>query len=304
MRSLTPFILLGVLCYSCERNDPSHRKFESGTLTDGFCISFGDSILLNHEDIDYYDFSTHMIYLKEPLSLFEDSYSPEPANMPFTVYAMEKPVYSGTLFPAWYSSMPNGPFINWPSFYPAYVIPIGYSYLLFSDQPDTLSDPREDPQIVEALNRYGQYHGGLSVAIGNIEFNPNGKVTFSFTITNEDSFNYYILSPEKMGTGLFHYYTNGLYLLNRESGLLAPQVEVKSPEPWDSWDTGWFDLVNTHTSRTYTITYEQFDEVPPGQYDVYFRFPGLAHVEQNEIERSLGRIWLGEIFYSSDVSKH
>lgn len=303
VRSLLLLILLGLLGCTCDCDDPSNGEFEAGTLTDGFCISFGDSILLNHEDIEYYDFSTHIIYLKEPLSLFEDTSVPEPANMPFTVYAMEEPVYSGTLFPAWYSSIPNGPYIQWPSFYPAYVIEIGYVSMLYTTRPDTLSDPREDQRIVEALNRYGQYHDGLSVSVEEIEFDPTGKVSFSYRVTNDDSFNYYILSPGKMGNGLFHYFSNGLYLFNKETGWHTPQIEVITPEPWDSWDSGWLDLVSSQSSRNYKITYDQFDEVPPGQYDVFFRFPGLHHVEQNEIEQSQGRIWLGEISCSSDVSR-
>jgi hypothetical protein len=293
---------IGLLCFTCDREDPPDRNWEPGALTNGFCISFGDSILLNHEDIDYYDFSTHMVYLKEPLPLFEEPFRPDLANMPFTVYALKKPIYSGTLFPAWYSSIPNGAFVQWPPFNPAFIIEIGYRSLVYTTRPDTIPDPREGEQIIEALNRYGQYHPGLSLSVDGIQLDPSGKVSFSYTITNNDSFNYYVLSPEKMGAGLFHFFTNGLTLYNQESGWLTPQMEVITPEPWDSWDEGWFDLLKNHTSRKYTIHYDQFDEIPPGLYDTHFVFPGLHHVEQSDLLLVQGRIWLGEIGFSSEVT--
>ena len=294
--------LMAIAALACEKQDPWERKWPSGTLTDGFCISFGDSIILNHEDIDCYDFSTHFIYLKEPFELLGEPARWDLADMAFTVYAGKIPVYSGNLWPAYRSSMPGGPFIQWPSFYPPYVIGIGYMSYLFTAQPDTLEDPRASRAITDALKSYGQYREGLSVPVGNITLGSAGDLTFSFTVTNGDDGNYYILSPDKMGLGMFHYFTNGLCLYNQDSGWLVHLEEVISPEPWDSWDAGWLELLEGHSSRTYTITYDQFDKVPPGQYDAFFRFPGLHHVEQSEIERSDGRIWLGEISFTSRVT--
>ncbi|MGW8315164.1 MAG: hypothetical protein ACWGNV_06155 [Bacteroidales bacterium] len=302
MRKLLLLVLFGLSGMACERDDPHARMWPAGELTDGFCIAFGDSVFLNHEDIEYYDFSTHMVYLKEPLSLLEDQFNSEIANMSFTVYALEEPVYTGSLWPAWYSSIPGGPFIQWPSFYPAYLIRIEYMSMVFSTRPDTLSDPRDNPNITEALEKYGQFRNGLSLTIDEISIQRPEKVSFSFSVINGDDVNYYILSPDKMGTGLFHYYTNGLFLYNQETGWLTPQEEVISPEPWDSWDLNWLDLLKAHSSRSYTITYQDFDDIPPGTYDTYFRFPGLYHAAQKEIGLSQGRIWLGEISTGSETT--
>ena len=299
MKKLYALSLIGILLSACEKEDPWTRDWPAGSLTDGFCISFADSIFLNHEDIACYDMSTHMIYLREPLSLLQDQVLSELAEIPFTVYADSRPVYTGKLWPAWFSMIPSGPFIQYPSFYPAYVVPIGYRSSLFTTRPDTLTDPREDAIIVQALEKYDQLREGLSVSIDEIDVHPGGGVSFSFIVTNRDDTNYYILSPEKMGSGLFHYFTNGLFLYNQETGWLVPHEEEITPEPWDSWDPQWLDLLKGNSSLQYSIEYELFDEVPPGHYDASFRFPGLSHVEQSDIERSRGRIWLGEISASS-----
>ena len=174
--------------------------------------------------------------------------------------------------------------------------------MVYTTRPDTLSDPRADPNIIEALEKYGQFRNGLSLSIDEISIQRPERVSFRFTVTNEDNVNYYILSPDKMGTGLFHYFTNGLYLYNQETGWLVHQDEVISPEPWDSWDQSWLDLLKGKSSRSYTITYQDFDEIPPGTYDTYFRYPGLYHVEQGEIGLSQGRIWLGEISTGSEIT--
>lgn len=302
MRKLLQLILIGITAISCERDDSLLREWPAGTLTDGFCISFGDSIFLNHEDIDYYDISSHMIYLKEPLELLEEQDISDVANMPFTVYARKKAAYTGSFWPAWYSSIPSGPFIWWPSFYPAYVIRIEYPSVFFTTVPDTLSDPRESQNIVKALTTYGQYRQGLAVSLDDLTVSSSGKVSFSYSVTNNDEVNYYVLSPDKMGSGTFHYFTNGLSLYNQESGWLMNHEEAISPDPWDSWDQDWMDLLKGHSSLQYNIVYDQFDEVPPGEYETFFRFPGLSHVDKNDIELAQGRIWLGEIVYSSVIA--
>jgi hypothetical protein len=299
------FLIILLLCgVACNRDDliPDNEDVLPDSITDGFCISFGDSVIINHGDIESYDFSTHFVYLKEPHPLFEDKFNLGIANMVFSVYAARELIYSGIIFPAWASSIPAGPFILWPSFYPGYVIPINFNPHFYSTQPDTIEDPREDQRIVEALEKYGQLHPGLSLSIEDITIPSSQKVSFSYTVTNQDDLNYYILSPDKMGTGLFQYFTNGLYMYNQETGWLMHREEVVTPDPWDSWDPGWLELLSHHSSKTYLIEYNNFDEVSPGSYDIYFRFPGLTHVDLDKIEDSKGRIWLGELEVSEKVT--
>ena len=303
MRKSIFLILMGVISLGCERNDPAPEENNHllDNLTEGLCIIFGDSILINHRDIEYYDYSTHTIYLKETLPLFQDPVDWELGGMSFTVYAYREQIYSGILFPAWWSSIPSGAFIQWPSFYPGDMIRIEYRPVPGTLEPGT-EDPRDDPSILEALQEYGQYHQGLSLEFTSVQVKSGGKVTFSYTLTNEDSFDYYVLSPDKMGVGLFHYFTNGLYLYNQETGWLQHQDPVVAPDPWNSWETSWLERLNHQTSRTYSIEYEQFDSVPPGTYSLYFRFSGLSHVIKEERTISGGLVWMGDLEVYSEVT--
>jgi hypothetical protein len=124
----------------------------------------------------------------------------------------------------------------------------------------------------------------------------NGKITFTFTISNKDSFNYLILSPEKMGFALFNYFTNGLLIRVPGETLKSHKDRVIKPDPWNGWDQRWFDLLFTGTNRSYTLTYENFDPIPVGKYDISFEFPGLSYqVSRDELIQESGRIWLGDI---------
>jgi hypothetical protein len=297
-------VILGIAGFSCEKGDNGH-EIETGIknqLTNGFCITFHDSIIISHRDIDYYDHSTHLVYLKEAHPIFEDPFNQDLAYISFSTYAFKEEIYSGIIFPAWASSIPSGAFIQWPSFHPGYVIPIEYSPPPGNLEPDTLADPREDQRITEALQEYGQYHRGLALEIANVQFNTTGKVSFSYTLTNNDSFDYHVLSPEKMGTGLFHYFTNGLYLYNQETGWLQHQMPVQTPDPWDSWEANWLDRLNHSTSRTYHIEYDEFDPVPEGTYSLYFSFPGLSHVEQEDRILNGAVIWMGDLRITDEIT--
>lgn len=222
--------------------------------------------------------------------------------MSFSVYANKEKVYTGILFPGWSSSVPFGPYIDFPFFYPEYVIKVCYRSKEYYTPENSTPDPREDENIVDALQAYNQFHAGLSCSIDEIKFLPHGQLSFTFTITNNDSFNYFILSPDRMGIGLFHYFTNGLIFWNETTSWMHHKSSVISPEPWDSWIVDWMDLILSGESKSYNIFYEDFDSIPSGQYHVYFDYPGLHHVEIEDFNQSNGRIWLGGITVNSEVS--
>lgn len=84
MKSNNIIRLLVILLFAftnCEKNNDQYNN----QITDGLWIQFGDSIIINHEEIDFYDFSTHMVYLKETHE-FLHNYNWELANMSFSVY--------------------------------------------------------------------------------------------------------------------------------------------------------------------------------------------------------------------------
>jgi len=177
MRITNTFLLFIVfLIISCEKNGTESIK----ELTDGFCIMSNDKVVINHNDFEYYDYSTHLIYMKNHKSFANDI---EEIGG-FTVYADGAEIYSGQTLP-WFSSLlPFGPVIrSQPSFYGDYIIPIGFIQI-FDSLGNVTPDPREDVRIIEALQKYDQYHSGLSCEINSVQYSSPNNVVIELQLNN------------------------------------------------------------------------------------------------------------------------
>ncbi len=285
-------VLVSFLTISCEKN--------GNVLSDGFCIKFDNSVVLGHNDIDYYDYSTHLIYLKNDNSFLEKINCFDT----FTAYADGIEIYSGQLLPMYSSTLPSGPVIRCPPFYYGdYIIPIEFIQII-----DSLGyvnpDPREDARIIEALQKYNQYHSGLSCEINSVQYSTQNNVTIELELRNEDTFCYYYLDPDRMGVNLFHYFTNGLFIrdfANRKK--FTHKIEIIHPEPWDTWEQDWLSLIKSNESKIITIRYDSFEIVSTGQYKAIFTFPGLGcQIDKEEIQQDSGRIWLGELYITTNIT--
>lgn len=296
---LVPLVLMLILVSACEtEKDLADRLLRSSIeLSDGYCLVAGDQVVLNHYDISYYDYGAHLIYLKSHMSselMLEEAGS-------LTVYAGGEEIYTVSTQPGYSSYMAQGPIIwTYPTFYGDNIIAIS---LMTSYEAiiDGAADSREDPRIVEALEKYGQYREGLHCEIVSFHYSAPDEVVLRLKLTNMDAVNYYYLDPEKMGMGLFHYFTNGLKLWDGHQSYIN-QTEHIQPYPWDSWDLDWMSLLEGGSSVTITLEYKNFESVPPGTYWAMFRFPGLGYqVERDQLAQRHGQIWLGELQLNKEV---
>jgi len=296
-RAIAPFILLLFLLAGCEiEKDPVYEPLDPSLhLTDGFCLIKDSRVLLNHYDIDYYDFSAHLIYLKSP-DVFEEKFKFMDAG---TIYADSTRIYDLSFVSHVASYIPQGPVIWYPSiFSPDYVVPIDQAWLTVLLGADE-DDPREDPRIVEALEKYGQFRHGLQCEILSFGYNEVEGVILELELRNEDPLNYYYWDLEKLGMERYHYVTNGLFLQDESGQSYTHHTESLS---WAGADPDRMSLLESDSSVVLTITYEHFDEVPPGNYTAYFEFPGPHKVESREdLDLEDGRIWLGDLDLYAEV---
>lgn len=297
MKTTSAFLFfIAILFVGCEKNEIDFYK----ELPDGFCIVANEKVVLNHNDIEYYDYSTHLIYMKENKSFVADIES----IGAFTVFADRMQIYKGQTVPGYSSFLPSGPVIaTHPSFYGDNIISIGFIQILDS-LGNVLPDPREDERIVEALKKYNQFHAGLSCEIKTVQYLASNNVKVELILKNNDSLNYYYLDPNKMGENLFHYFTNGLSIRdfnNHKS--YTHKIETVQPEPWNSWKKDWLSIINGNESKTITITYNNFEEVVPGRYKATFEYPGLSYqVDKKDILQDNGQIWLGKLNMIKEIT--
>ena len=293
MRTINSFLFFIVfLTISCEKNNTDSL--------DGFCIVSNNNVVLSHNDFEYYDYSSHLIYMKNNKSFAIDI---EEIGR-FTVYADGVEIYSGSTLTRASSFLPLGPVIlTQPSCYGDYIIPIGFIQI-FDSLGNVIPDPREDVRIIEALQKYDQYHSGLNCEINSVQYSSPNNVVIELQLNNNDSFDYYYLDPDKMGVNLFHYFTNGLFIRDfANKKVFTHKIEIIHPETWDTWKTEWLSLIKSNESKIITITYDSFEYVLSGQYKATFEFPGLSHqVGKDDIQQNNGKIWLGELNLTKDIT--
>jgi hypothetical protein len=261
----------------------------------GFHLRTGNVVVLENSEIDYYDFSAHLIYLKDNHTLLEKLYF----GASLKVFADSIFIYPVVQLPVASSWMPEGAIIwGMPFFYPDYLIAIDFMSI------GNTVDMRGDSRIADVLKQNNQFHEGLNCTIESIDVSAENEVRIDLLLKNEDTFDYYYMDPLKMGTGLFHYYTNGLSFWDGENyRRYSHKIDVDRPETNKAWHMEWLSLIKSGEEIPVSIVYESFDTIPPGNFQASFEFPGLGRqISKNEIQQENGRIWLGEMQLTSDIT--
>ncbi len=279
-------IIILVLIFGCEKRD-NDLDIE---IKDGFSLVINDSITYNSNSIDFYDFSSHLVYLKAGHNFTFSN------RGTFSVLVDNELIYTGHMFPGYSSYLPMGPVIHCaPTFYGDYIIPIGFNQFIDSTGHSN-KDPRDDSRIIEALKKSNQYKKGLTSDILSVQKLSNNKVQITLQLTNLDSESLLYLDLGKMGLNLFHYFTNGLIIRDSQNNSYTHKLTVEEPEPWDSWKIDWLSVLKSNEAKTISVTYNDFDIIPSGEYTVFFNYPGLSsQIEKEELQQNSGRIWLGQL---------
>lgn len=262
---------------------------------------------LSDRDIRFYDWSSHLIYLKKDKTHFipgwekdkEPNFLPEEwADKPFIVTANGRQCYMGYFSHILYSRTPwKAPMIAdiFNSTYPHDII-MSVWWFLYHDTPQ--NNLRVKKSLVEA----GLYRGGISVtfdttdAIVDFENADTSTVTYRFTITNNDQDDLYILDPDKTGTDLFHWYNNGITFMNIETRRIYEPRWRKYVEPTslDYWSPEWFTKLKSGQSIRRTVVLKGYPYFPAGEYIFEFRYSGpMLGMEKDAREHEDSRYWVG-----------
>ena len=252
-------------------------------------LVINDDLEFRADDISLYDSSTHIHYLKRTHSELEDIETGS-----FGFYDRGRAVLTGTIWPAHMSSMPSTPFIMTSPF----------MYQSFAIRIDTWGNNDQalinNAEMTALMNRHGLLHSGLALtAVAPVI--SGSEMSFTMTVTNMDESDLLILDPEKTGSGLFKYFSNGLYLYDPDdnSEVFADNIAHQVPDPWNSWSTDWLTKLGPGESKTFIFSYTLTTIPAAGQYRVVFEFPGLSYqVSADELYQGSSRIWLGDVLFS------
>ena len=322
-------IFFNMLFFSCERNKNQIYSYSENDLS--FAIYFlldddlkmkdvynkdlSDLILaptpwLCAKDIRFYDWSSHCIYLKKNKTHFIPGWQKgkkfnlfpsEWADKPFVVTANGQKCYIGYFsrvelsMTEWIAPMIGD--VGFNDIYPSDIIWIHWRWL-YHDYP------QNNPIVKNSLINAGLYHGGISVAFDPADVNTlrmvenadTSTISYKFTITNNDVDNLYIIDPDKTGSDLFHWFTNGITFQDINTKKIGEPRWRKyvSPPSYDYWSPDWFTKLKSGHSIQRTVILKGYPYFPTGEYIFQFKYNGQALAMEKEVrELADGRYWLG-----------
>ena len=266
--------------------------------------------VLTAADIDFYDWSSHCIYLKNNKDqlkerLLDDSgFLFKNPGTAFVVSANGASQYYGYFHSLIMSLAPTTPTINEMSlsYYPDDVLPIATSWS--ADEQDT----RNNTNVKQALIDAGLYHAGISVEIDTafgLNFYPlagdSSQMEYRFTISNHDEDALYVLDPDKIGTELFFYFNVAPSIYNLDTdAYLHPNhkhnVDLSMTPDTSNFDNlNWYTLLSSGESITRTVRTGNYTNVTAGRYELVLNYNTPTHtLSKKRRNKLLGRIWIGE----------
>lgn len=272
-------------------------------------LELADKPWITQDDIDFYEWSSHNIYLKKDKSYFFPGelqfiyrFPKSWTDRPWFVVANGIPCYAGYFGTEQSIDMYPFPEINmghvgaWPTDI------LSSTWAFWFVGPDI----RFNELVKDALIQCGLYHGGIEVSIDttNSPVRVYADTTAEYTLKfqNNDQDNIYICDPYKT----FHIFTGVVYFKNIETDEF---YYTKNPEakPWAGWpnefDRNWYTLLKSGESvkRTFrlkcyrsTFSYPKYPSlIPPG---IYLLQTGQAGGPVTALERSIRETPQGRYF--------
>lgn len=287
--SIVFFVILYMLS-KCEMDSFTNKYATDNGSNGSFSINLANGGKIDEEAIEFYDISSHYIYLKEG---YQFDYAD---NNVFSVSINNKPVYRGYTQTVSSPVDVSGANIITTSQPTENIIHISYrpeegtGFTL----PGGIDDPRENRKIVDVLKEDGLYREGLSVRINTVKKTGSNGMCVEFTVTNNDNTDIYFPDPEKMGAKKFHFFTDALTLLDTK--LNTYNSNISPAEGYNFCPSKWLTVLKSGERRSFKIDYPDFDELPAGSYYALFVFPGAGIPEDiKDIWHENGRIWLGNL---------
>lgn len=246
---------------------------------------------LSNSDIAFYDFSTHYIYLtrskrdifKHFQGMLNHILDSSWWSKPFVVVVNGKRCYLGEFHSVASSQLQQLPYIDELGLTasPDDVLPLFHTW-----QGEDLRNHR---QVEEGLRELGLYRAGITLTLEHI--NPRDG-SYRFTLHNNESKSLWVFDPEKAGTGIFHYYTNGLQCFNWAKKQ-SVNLNIPSKTPQESFNPEWYTEIKPHQTIMREIVTGQ--RIPIGEYTCRFFYSGPIEIDRRARIMANGRIWMGTI---------
>lgn len=278
-------VVLLIHLLSCEKENVA-------TDRTGFYIEISDGTIISENDILYYDSTSCIFFLKEPLYIsYKESELGNLLYNEFTVFVNADTIYRGIIYPYDYnfSAMPPLPFVIFRDIHDLDRSVLEINYVGFT------GDLRNDSRIIDRLNEKGLVYSGINFTINRVEVFGEyygDSVACEITIQNPDPVNYYILDPQKMGEAYYNFYNRGVEFKIQPSGSLFKFSGIYHSE-YGKIDESDFSVIAPGGSKTFTFGSKEYFITFEGTYTCNF---SLRYRSSSiDLNQPNGRIWTGKV---------
>jgi hypothetical protein len=281
-------------------------------------LELADKPWISQDDIEFYEWSSHNIYLKKDKSHFFPQLNDIPlyrfpkswTDRPWIVVANGVPCYAGYFGTEQSNNIYPFPEINSliVGYLPTDILSSYWNFWFNS------IDIRFNDLVKETLISCSLYHGGIEVSIDTvnhpIKVYCDTTVEYTLKFRNVDKDNIYIFDPDKMDPGIFHYYNGSPNFMNIETKECYFARSVKGKETGSLFDNFHSErytllksgdsIIRTFRLRSYHSTSPPYPPsiIPPGTYLVQGSYSTPRYtMEKNIRQTSQGRYYVtgGEV---------
>lgn len=261
---------------------------------------------ISSEDIEYYDWASHCMYLSNNKSYYipewneSDSVKLFPkrwANKPFVVVSNGNRCYLGYFFATLY--------YYYDPLFPS-IVDVGYNshgpsdIIMFYWNRSNVDNPLNNSEVKEALINSNLLHEGIQITLDNntirvLENKDTSTIIYTFTITNNDEDDLYILDPDKTGGEIFHYFTDGPVLYNIQNNKIYYSMykEKYQPPSIYYWSPNWFTKIESMESIQRTVVLKGYPQFPSGEYVISLNYNHPICIKKEDMILADGRYWFG-----------
>lgn len=267
-----------------------------------------DKPWLTQQDIEFYDWSSHCIYLKEDKTYFFPGSIKLFYQFPRTwtdkvlIFTINKHIcYVGYFLTE--SSLYEYQFPYIDSYdvgmYPKDII---HSQWVFLYKEDT----RNNEEIKGKLGENMLLHLGINIQLGDTLWVKNADtatVKYKIIIKNNDSDNLLVFDPNNTLAELFNYFNNGPEFknINTQKTYKSDYKMIKGPLKLTDWDPSWFTPIESGKSIERNIELKGYPPFIDGEYLIQLSFTGPVSISKEKRIYNNNRYWIGKT--QSDVKQ-
>ncbi len=305
------FILMISSFFCSDGNEPESEGNFSINLYEDSQLTWGDIQNLNPDTlkmikwltadmVDYYDYSSHIIYLKgSPKStLFRNEITNQKNARAFAVYAKGKRCYTGNMF--FSNNIPAGliPSENIKGYSEDVIQITGVWDQLSLSDPVSLhntQDVRKNSDVERAFRESGKYFAGVTVSLDSIGISMDTVSRISGRICLKNNENRTLLVPDiiyniNANYNIYHQ----RFFIHNEKTKYQFFVSVKD---LICYVIGNYQLIKIKPGESYTMNFScslpNNSYLPDGYYYGYFMYYGILECKKSERLRDDARIWMG-----------